>query len=151
MNSNNNGPELVATVFSRHDKDNQPRATFQAFLRTQKTKIHSIKVLKSPTRSDPLIVTEYLFTFPSESTPDDLTSLRRAAYEWGIEVNTNIAIQRNNIIRRYKRLVVFDMDSTLIKQEVIDEIASYLDEINPEKKVGARVAVSSVLSVQVTK
>lgn len=35
----------------------------------------------------------------------------------------DIALQPESIFRRSKRLVVFDMDSTLIKQEVIDEMA----------------------------
>lgn len=41
--------------------------------------------------------------------------------KWGIEV----CVQENNVFRRHKRLVVFDMDSTLIQQEVIDEMAEY--------------------------
>lgn len=36
----------------------------------------------------------------------------------------DIAIQRENLYRRSKRLVVFDMDSTLIQGEVIDEMAA---------------------------
>ncbi|KAK9372273.1 HAD-like domain-containing protein [Lipomyces chichibuensis] len=50
------------------------------------------------------------------------------------EVNTvckekaiDIALQPNDRYRRGKRLVVFDMDSTLIQQEVIDMIAAYAD------------------------
>lgn len=35
----------------------------------------------------------------------------------------DLAIQRENLYRRSKRLVVFDMDSTLIQGEVIDELA----------------------------
>jgi phosphoserine phosphatase len=38
----------------------------------------------------------------------------------------DIAIQRENLYRRSKRLVVFDMDSTLIQGEVIDELAELL-------------------------
>ncbi len=37
--------------------------------------------------------------------------------------NCDVALQRETLLRRSKRLVVFDMDSTLIQQEVIDEIA----------------------------
>jgi phosphoserine phosphatase len=37
-----------------------------------------------------------------------------------------VAIQKHDIFRRYKRLAIFDMDSTLIQQEVIDEIARRL-------------------------
>ena len=35
----------------------------------------------------------------------------------------DIAYQEDNIFRRTRRLVVFDMDSTLITSEVIDELA----------------------------
>lgn len=38
----------------------------------------------------------------------------------------DLAIQRENLYRRSKRLVVFDMDSTLIQGEVIDELADLL-------------------------
>jgi phosphoserine phosphatase len=38
----------------------------------------------------------------------------------------DIAIQKENLYRRSKRLVVFDMDSTLIQGEVIDELADLL-------------------------
>lgn len=39
------------------------------------------------------------------------------------ELNVDIAFQQDNIFRRNRRLVVFDMDSTLIEAEVIDELA----------------------------
>lgn len=38
-------------------------------------------------------------------------------------LDIDVAVQRENLYRRSKRLVVFDMDSTLIEQEVIDEVA----------------------------
>lgn len=39
------------------------------------------------------------------------------------DLDIDVAVQRENLFRRSKRLVVFDMDSTLIEQEVIDEVA----------------------------
>ena len=39
------------------------------------------------------------------------------------ELNVDIAFQEDSIYRRNRRLVVFDMDSTLIEAEVIDELA----------------------------
>ncbi|MEJ6791480.1 MAG: phosphoserine phosphatase SerB, partial [Lacinutrix sp.] len=39
------------------------------------------------------------------------------------ELNVDIAFQEDNIYRRNRRLVCFDMDSTLIQTEVIDELA----------------------------
>ncbi len=39
------------------------------------------------------------------------------------DLNVDIAFQEDNIFRRNRRLVCFDMDSTLIQTEVIDELA----------------------------
>ncbi len=39
------------------------------------------------------------------------------------QLNVDIAFQEDNIFRRNRRLVCFDMDSTLIQTEVIDELA----------------------------
>ena len=43
----------------------------------------------------------------------------RISHDWDID----IAFQEDNIYRRNRRLVCFDMDSTLIQTEVIDELA----------------------------
>ena len=53
----------------------------------------------------------------------DLPSLRREFLTLANEINVDIAYQENNVYRRNRRLVAFDMDSTLIQAEVIDEIA----------------------------
>ncbi len=53
----------------------------------------------------------------------DLTALRRHFMELADEIDVDIAYQENNVYRRNRRLVVFDMDSTLIQAEVIDELA----------------------------
>ena len=39
------------------------------------------------------------------------------------EIDVDIAYQENNVYRRNRRLEAFDMDSTLIQAEVIDELA----------------------------
>jgi hypothetical protein len=39
-------------------------------------------------------------------------------------MDLDIAIQEDDIFRRNRRLVCFDMDSTLIQTEVIDELAA---------------------------
>ena len=98
-------------------------------------------ILKPASAKDPLVVTEYSFAFES-SLASDLWAFRKSAYEWSKLANVDVAIQRDDVFRKYKRLVVFDMDSTLIKQEVIDEIALYLDSVDPHRNVGAKVAVS---------
>jgi len=49
--------------------------------------------------------------------------LRRTLIEATTDLRIDIAVQRETLTRRSKRLVVMDMDSTLIQMEVIDELA----------------------------
>ncbi|WP_431136397.1 phosphoserine phosphatase SerB [Psychroserpens mesophilus] len=49
------------------------------------------------------------------------------------DLDVDIAFQEDNIYRRNRRLVCFDMDSTLIQTEVIDELAE-LAGVGPEVK-----------------
>jgi phosphoserine phosphatase len=53
----------------------------------------------------------------------DPEPLKRALLELGMHQSFDIALQREGLFRRSKRLVVMDMDSTLIRIEVIDELA----------------------------
>lgn len=53
----------------------------------------------------------------------DLPALRREFLKLADEIDVDIAYQENNVYRRNRRLVAFDMDSTLIQAEVIDELA----------------------------
>ena len=53
----------------------------------------------------------------------DIAAFRRALLELASEIDVDIAYQENNIYRRNRRLLAFDMDSTLIKGEVIDQLA----------------------------
>ena len=38
------------------------------------------------------------------------------------ELTLDLAVQEDGIYRRHRRLIAFDMDSTLIETEVIDEL-----------------------------
>lgn len=53
----------------------------------------------------------------------DAQAMRAACLSLSGELNIDVAVQEDNAYRRNRRLVCFDMDSTLIEQEVIDEIA----------------------------
>lgn len=53
----------------------------------------------------------------------DIEGLRRAALAVGASHQVDIAIQEDSVWRRHRRLICFDMDATLIKAEVIDELA----------------------------
>lgn len=53
----------------------------------------------------------------------DRTDLKRVLFAVSNEVGVDIAIQPESLFRRSKRLILMDVDSTLIQHEVIDEIA----------------------------
>jgi phosphoserine phosphatase len=53
----------------------------------------------------------------------DASDFRRELLYLASEMDIDIAYQEDNMFRRTRRLVAFDMDSTLIEAEVIDELA----------------------------
>jgi phosphoserine phosphatase len=72
--------------------------------------------------------------FSIRGQPRDEDVLRAALMAATHDHPIDIAWQRDNIYRRIRRLVAFDMDSTLIQHEVIDELAR---EANVYDKVAA--------------
>ncbi len=61
--------------------------------------------------------------FSVRGEPEDLKTLRADFMELSSRHEVDIAFQRDTVYRRNRRLVCFDMDSTLIEAEVIDELA----------------------------
>lgn len=53
----------------------------------------------------------------------DPEAFRRDLLELSTGLDVDLALQEDNMFRRHRRLVAFDMDSTLIEAEVIDELA----------------------------
>jgi len=81
----------------------------------------------APDTTKPRIM-EVTFSPPPnpEYLPFHLLSKHESIYKFEREWNCEVILQPSSIKRRYKRLCVFDMDSTLIQQEVIDEIAAFV-------------------------
>ncbi|WP_116367967.1 phosphoserine phosphatase SerB [Parahaliea mediterranea] len=63
----------------------------------------------------------------------DPAAFRSDLLELAASLDVDLALQQDNMFRRHRRLVAFDMDSTLIEAEVIDELAR-------EAGVGEQVA-----------
>ncbi len=61
--------------------------------------------------------------FSLRGVPEDIAKLREDLLEITRDEAVDIAFQEDNLYRRNRRLIVFDMDSTLIQVEVIDELA----------------------------
>ena len=56
-------------------------------------------------------------------TPKDKNKMQAMFIELSAKLSIDISFQEDNIFRRTRRLICFDMDSTLIETEVIDELA----------------------------
>jgi len=61
--------------------------------------------------------------FSLRGVPENIAKLREDLLEITRDEAVDIAFQEDNLYRRNRRLIVFDMDSTLIQVEVIDELA----------------------------
>ena len=61
--------------------------------------------------------------FSVRGRPHDENALRAGLVEITQSLPVDLAWQRDTVYRRMRRLVAFDMDSTLIRHEVIDELA----------------------------
>jgi phosphoserine phosphatase len=79
--------------------------------------------------------------FSVRGEPKDAVQFKSALLELASNHDIDIAYQQDNIFRRNRRLVVFDMDSTLIDAEVIDELAH-------EAGVGDQVAAITEAAMQ---
>lgn len=73
--------------------------------------------------------------FSVRGTAKDIGNMKTRFIEISGSTGVDIAFQEDNIYRRNRRLVCFDMDSTLIQAEVIDELA---------RKMGVYEQVSSI-------
>lgn len=71
--------------------------------------------------------------FSVRGLPDNVQKFRTELLQITDSLGMDIAFQEENVFYRHRRLVVFDMDSTLIQEEVIDELAK-------EAGVGEQVA-----------
>lgn len=71
--------------------------------------------------------------FTARGALENPQQFRRDLLELASELDVDIAFQEDNMFRRNRRLVAFDMDSTLVEAEVIDELAK-------EAGVGEQVA-----------
>jgi len=68
---------------------------------------------------------------------DEIRSLRGKLLALGTELGVDLAVQRDDIFRRNKRLVCMDVDSTFMKGELIDELA---DLVGKKPEVAAITA-----------
>ncbi|MEU3624193.1 phosphoserine phosphatase SerB [Amycolatopsis coloradensis] len=66
-----------------------------------------------------------LYTSLAQDTPEADAALRTALADAAVEAGIDISVERAGLARRAKRLVVFDVDSTLIQGEVIEMLGAH--------------------------
>ena len=68
-------------------------------------------------------LTKACIEFSVRGTPQNLEKMQADFMALSRKLNFDISLQEDTIYRRSRRLICFDMDSTLIETEVIDELA----------------------------
>ncbi|MCH5230661.1 MAG: phosphoserine phosphatase SerB [Muribaculaceae bacterium] len=110
--------------------------------------------------------TKACIEFSVRGTPKDLEKMQGDFMALSRKLNYDISLQEDTVYRRTRRLICFDMDSTLIRTEVIDELAdragvgeevraitesAMRGEIDFEESFKRRVALLKGLDVSVMK
>lgn len=111
------GEAHVLTLMGRTLAD-LPLTRLAALCREQGLKIHAIRAL-----SEPGATTRAALELRVTGEPHEPQALRAGLLALAQEGQADIGWQPDDLRRQHRRLAVFDMDSTLIQAEVIDELA----------------------------
>lgn len=100
-------------------------ADVSAIVAEQELNIDSITRLtgRMPLDEEEQPATKACIEFSVRGTPKDRTAMQQRFMELASRLNFDISLQEDTMYRRSRRLICFDMDSTLIRTEVIDELA----------------------------
>ena len=114
----------IITILGRRITAKQLAATAK-IIAEQGMNIDSITRLTGRMPLDETIkpLTKACIEFSVRGTPENMEKMQ-ADFMWlSKKLNYDISLQEDTIYRRSRRLICFDMDSTLIRTEVIDELA----------------------------
>lgn len=113
----------ILTIIGRHLNARQISAAAKT-IKDQGLNIDSIlrltgrQSIKHPERN-----VRACIEFSLRGTPSDINEMRSQLMQLSSEMEFDFSLQRDNMFRRMRRLICFDMDSTLIQTECIDELA----------------------------
>lgn len=114
----------IITILGRKITAKQIAATSK-IIAEQGLNIDSITRLTGRIPLDETIrpMTKACIEFSVRGTPANMDKMQADFMHLSTKLNYDISLQEDTIYRRSRRLICFDMDSTLIKTEVIDELA----------------------------
>jgi len=128
-------PQLIITMFGAHIEAVQLSRLSDSIARHGLNIAIIMRLSGRPSLTTPDVRPRACVELTVRGTPDHPSAFRAELLTMAQELSVDIAIQTDNVFRRNRRLFAFDMDSTLIQCEVIDELA---------KRAGAGDAVSKV-------
>lgn len=114
----------ILTVLGRRVEARQIEAVAQ-LIADQGLNIDSIQRLSGRPSLDPEKRIRACIEFSLRGNPKDRTALQDSLLKISKQLEIDCSFQKDNMYRRTRRLICFDMDSTLIQTEVIDELAKY--------------------------
>ena len=127
-------PRYILTVFGRKLSAKQ-LASIASEIADQTLNIEAIHRLSGrPSLKSDLRIPRACVEFSLRGEPKDITGMRAKLLELSHSLDVDIGFQPDSMFRRNRRLVAFDMDSTLIQTEVINQLAI-------EAGVGEQVSV----------
>jgi phosphoserine phosphatase len=128
-------PTALAVTVLGPLHDGGATAKITRFMAERAMNIREIRSLSD----DELDGLELLVDLPAGPKPrkEEIQSLRGRLLALGTELGVDLAVQRDDIFRRNKRLVCMDVDSTFMKGELIDELA---DLVGKKPEVAAITA-----------
>jgi len=114
-------PRIIVTVLARR-LGAAEFAALTAPLPALGLRVEALRRLSSPAAAQATEQPRACVEFALRGAADQ-AELRAAMLEVAQRFDLDVAVQRDDVYRRNRRLVAFDMDSTLIETEVIDELA----------------------------
>jgi len=116
-------PRFILTLFGRKLSAGQI-ASISAEIADQSLNIEAIHRLSGrPSLRAELRLPRACVEFSLRGEPRDISAMRKKLLILSQELGVDIGLQTDSMFRRNRRLVAFDMDSTLIQTEVINELA----------------------------
>ena len=115
-------PRHIVTTFAR-SFDAQTLSRITGILRAHALNIAAINRVSGRPQLDDDEVPRACIEWSVRGAPDDASELRRDLLVAAQALEVDVAIQLDDIFRRNRRMVCFDMDSTLIQAACIDELA----------------------------
>ncbi|MDE5888181.1 MAG: phosphoserine phosphatase SerB [Muribaculaceae bacterium] len=138
----------IITILGRKITANQICATAKV-ISEQGLNIDAISRLtgRIPLEEGSQPATKACIEFSVRGTPIDQLQMKSDLMRLSRELNYDISMQEDTIYRRSRRLICFDMDSTLIRTEVIDELADRAG-VGPEVRAITEAAMRGEIDFQ---